>query len=148
MERETQIVIGAYIIFESKVLLIHHNKLDKWLPVGGHIEKNETPDEAVMREAKEEVGLDVEILSEDPIAFSGNMKSKLALPFHVSVHSVGDHDHCCLFYLCRAKSDKISVNARELKNFGWFSKEELFQPHIPEDVRNIALRALELYKNY
>lgn len=145
---ETQLVVAAYIIYKGKVLLIHHNKLNLWLPVGGHIEKNETPDEAVLREAKEEVGLDIEILSDDPIAFSGNMKKQLAVPFHVNVHSVGDHDHCCLFYLCRAKSDKISISARELKDFHWFSKQELFQDYVPDDVRNIALRALQLCENY
>ncbi|MEA3450492.1 MAG: NUDIX domain-containing protein, partial [Bacteroidota bacterium] len=31
---------------------------------GGHIEHNETPDEAIIREVKEETGLDVEIVGD------------------------------------------------------------------------------------
>lgn len=145
-ERELQIVVGAYIFSGDKLLLIHHRKLDKWLPVGGHIDRNETPDAAVIREAKEEVGLDVEIIQTDATPECGNMNPKLAVPFHVNVHSVGDHDHCCLFYVCKVKNEEIQMNNRELKNFQWFSKEDLNQPHIPEDVKAIALTAFKVYE--
>lgn len=141
---ETQIVVGAYLVDNGKVLLIHHNKLNLWLPVGGHIEKNETPDEAVLREAKEEVGLDVEFISADSTPFCGSMKKKLAVPFHVNVHSVGDHDHCCLFYVCKVKSNNVVLAKREVKGYGWFSEAELEKPHIPEDVRKIAKTALKI----
>lgn len=49
---KTDLVIGAFLIHNNKVLLIHHKKLNLWLPPGGHIEKNETPDDAVKREFK------------------------------------------------------------------------------------------------
>ena len=58
---KTDLVVAGYIFSKDKVLLIHHKKLDLWLPVGGHIEKNETPDEALLREIKEEIGIDVRI---------------------------------------------------------------------------------------
>ena len=57
---KTDLVIGGYLIHEGKTLLIHHKAIDSWFPVGGHIEKNETPDEAVVREFKEELNIDVE----------------------------------------------------------------------------------------
>ena len=145
-KRELQIVVAAFIFNGGKVLLIHHKKLDMWLPVGGHIERNETPDAAVLREAKEEVGLDVEIIQTDATLQCGQMKEKLCVPFHVSVHSVGDHDHCCLNYACTVKSENVEMNNRELKDFKWFSKEELNQEHIPEDVRQIALSAFKVYE--
>lgn len=55
---------SVFIMFEEKVLLIHHNLLDKWLPVGGEIEQVhedlfETPMEAAYREALEETGISV-----------------------------------------------------------------------------------------
>ena len=72
------------------------------------------------------------------------MKKQLALPFHVNIHNVGDHDHCSLFYICKAlNADKLKINS-ELKGFKWVSKEELNGEFIPKDVRNIALRAFEL----
>ena len=145
-QRELQIVVAAFIFKDDKVLLIHHKKLDKWLPVGGHIERNETPDAAVLREAKEEVGLDVEIIQTDATLQCGQMKEKLCVPFHVSVHSVGDHDHCCLNYACTVKSENVEMNNRELKNFQWFSKEELKQEHVSEGVKAEALTAFKVYE--
>ncbi len=147
-QRKLQIVVGAYIFNADKVLLIHHKKLDMWLPVGGHIEQNETPDAAVLREAKEEVNLDIEIICTDETPECGNMTPKLATPFHVNVHSVGDHDHCCLFYVCKVKNQnaEVQTSARELKSFEWFSKEQLNDARIPEDVKAIALTAFKVFE--
>ncbi len=100
---KTDLVIGAFLFHNSKVLLIHHKKLNLWLPPGGHIEKDETPDDAVKRELKEELGLDVELLNRNDVPHGGNIIRQLAVPFYVNVHRVGDHDHCCFFYLCKCK---------------------------------------------
>jgi 8-oxo-dGTP diphosphatase len=140
------LVIGGYLIHNNKVLLIHHKKLDLWLPPGGHIEKNETPDEAVEREFKEELGLEVELLNRNDVPTGGNIVKQLAVPFYVNVHNVGDHNHCCFYYLCKLKNTgKIKINKDELKNFSWLSIEELNQKKIPTDVRSIAHKAFELF---
>ena len=56
---KTDLVVAGFIFFENKVLLVHHKKLDLWLPVGGHIKKNETPDGALLREIKEKTKINV-----------------------------------------------------------------------------------------
>ena len=144
-EMKTDFVVAGYIFYNNKVLLIHHAKLDLWLPVGGHIDKDETPDDALIREIKEETGIDVEILNKSSIPLDGNIKKNLAVPFYVNVHSVVDQDHCCFFYVCKAKNPKAIKINHELKNFGWFSKEGLNADHITADVRNIALKAFEIF---
>lgn len=58
---KTDLVVAGYIFDKNKVLLIHHKKSDLWLPVWGQIEINETPDDGLIREIKEEVGIEVEI---------------------------------------------------------------------------------------
>ena len=45
---------SGYLVKNGKVLLVHHNKFNKWVPPGGHIEENETPDQAVVRDLKEQ----------------------------------------------------------------------------------------------
>lgn len=141
--RKIDLVVAGYIFSKDKVLLVHHKKLDLWLPVGGHLNKDETPDKALLREIKEETGLDVELIK-NAMPLEGNVRENLAVPFHVNVHSVGDHDHCCLFYICKAlNAEKIVIN-KELKNFRWFSREELHNKEVPLDVRGIGLRAFEL----
>ena len=142
---KTDLVVEGCVINGGKILLIQHKKLDLWLPVGGHIEQNETPDEALLREIKEETGINVEILNQSDIPLNGNIKKNLKTPFYVNVHSVGDHNHCCFFYLCKALNpEKLQINS-ESKNFGWFSKDDLDIDHIPDDVRNIGIKALSLY---
>ncbi len=53
----------CYIEKEGSYLMLHRvskkndiNK-DKWIGVGGHFEENESPEECLLREAKEETGL-------------------------------------------------------------------------------------------
>ena len=53
----------CYIEKDDEYLMIHRIKKkhdvnkDKWIGVGGHFEKDETPEECLLREVKEETGL-------------------------------------------------------------------------------------------
>ena len=58
--------VAIFVVHGGRILLIHHRQLDKWLPLGGHIELDEDPEAAALREAKEESGLDVELIGERP----------------------------------------------------------------------------------
>ena len=141
---KTYLVVAGYIFSKNKVLLVHHSKLDLWLPPGGHIDKDETPDDALLREIKEELSMDVEVLNQSDISAQGNVIKNLALPFHVNVHSINDHNHCCFFYICKALNPENLKANHEIKNFEWFTREQLNQNHVPIDVRHMALKAFEL----
>jgi len=144
---KTDLVVAGFIFKEDKVLLIHHKKLNKWLPPGGHINKDETPDEALIREIKEETNLDVEIINKSDLPLEGDVKKQLALPFYINVHSVDDHDHCCLFYLCNLNNkSELNINRNELKNFNWFSLEDLKKEIVSADVSNIAKKAFGIWE--
>ena len=49
----------------TKLLVIFHNKLKRWLPAGGHLGQNELPHEAALREVFEETGVRARIVSDD-----------------------------------------------------------------------------------
>ena len=57
--------VQIYLEKDNKYLMLYRNKKKndmnqgKWLGVGGHVEEGETPLEAVIRETKEETGLDL-----------------------------------------------------------------------------------------
>jgi 8-oxo-dGTP pyrophosphatase MutT (NUDIX family) len=48
--------VSAYIRNEGQILLVNHVKQKTWVPIGGEIEAEETPLEALVREVREEVG--------------------------------------------------------------------------------------------
>ncbi len=63
-QQKAKFVMGAFAcIFDEnkKVLLCHRRDYDLWNLPGGGVEKNETPWQAVIRETKEETGLEVKI---------------------------------------------------------------------------------------
>lgn len=143
------IVIAGYIVQDDKVLLVHHRQLDEWLPVGGHIDENETPDDALRREAKEELGIEIDFI-QYPEPRKGNHR-KYALPFFTNVHHITkDHLHYCFFYLCKPKSKEISLNREELYGYGWFTQEDLntIQPSLNDSVKKTSLEAIKLMRNY
>src|SRR5436853_6950658 len=58
--------VAIFVVHSGKVLVIHHRKLDKWLALGGHAEFDEDPEQAALREARAESGLEVELVGERP----------------------------------------------------------------------------------
>ncbi len=147
MAQKTDLVVAGFVLHNNKLLFIKHKKLGVLLPPGGHIEENETPDDALQREIKEELDLNIAILGTQNLPCVGKMIKNLAVPFYVNVHNVGDHNHCCLFYLCTVLSNKIKHNEKELDGFCWLDESEIENhKQIPEDVKNIAKLAFENYK--
>ena len=57
--------VQIYLEKDNKYLMLYRNKKKndmnqgKWLGVGGHVEEGETPYQAIVRETKEETGLDL-----------------------------------------------------------------------------------------
>ena len=145
-KQKIDIVVAAFIVDKNKILLIHHKKLQKWLPPGGHIKQGETPEQAIAREIKEETGLDIEFELKQEIK-TGLMKT--IMPFHMNLHSVGDHLHYCLYYLCKPKkeSSMLSPNREEITEAKWFDYSELDDSVVIKDVSEIGKLALDINKD-
>lgn len=147
----------VFIVYKDKVLFRFHDKHKKWLVPGGHIELDETPQQAAVREVKEEVGLDIELYTPYilPI-FSENDSSALASPEYqelippqgMNIHSVSkDHKHISLVYFAKSETDKIIEPEGEEKSGGciWLTKTEMVaHSELHESMKNYGLKALEL----
>lgn len=121
-------IVNIFIVYDNKVLLIYHRQLNKWLPIGGHIELNEDPEEALLRETKEECGLEIEVLSDKPRIESEGTKF-LYTPSFLDIHKISEtHKHIGFVYFAKSKSDKFIFNEKEHKNIRWFSEEDLEKP--------------------
>jgi 8-oxo-dGTP pyrophosphatase MutT (NUDIX family) len=64
--------VEVFVVSGGKVLLRKHDKYGIWLSVGGHIELDEDPNQAALREVKEEVGLDTELLQPETLEVSND----------------------------------------------------------------------------
>jgi len=128
-----QFTATVYIVDEEKnrVLLIHHKKLDKWLPPGGHIDPNETPPEAAIREAKEETGLDVELIKQENIWLNKPNAQSLVRPYLCLLEEIpahGDHpahQHIDQIFLGRPIGGETNHNTDEVHDMKWFTWDEL-----------------------
>ena len=137
-------VITVYIVYAGKVLLVNHPRYDMWIPMGGHIELDEDPEEALFREIKEETGLDVEILSSKPQIQQHDTKFILT-PRYVDVHEANPpHKHIALVYFARSKNNK-HVLSDEHSEIRWLGLEDLNKPEykLSESVKFYAKEAIE-----
>src|SRR2546426_6375560 len=99
--------VTIFVVRSGKVLLIHHRKLNAWLPLGGHIELDEDPEQAALREAREESGLEVELLGERPPITGADTRALIA-PRFLDIHRISDtHEHIGMIYWARPNHEPI-----------------------------------------
>jgi len=137
--------VAIFVVHDAKILLIHHRKLDKWLPLGGHIELDEDPEQAALREAKEESGLDVELLGERAPTTEPGTRA-LATPRYLDIHRITEtHDHIGLIYWARPKTGAVRLADEEHHDIRWCSSEALdsLEPPMSNAVKWYCRKAIE-----
>lgn len=134
----------VFIVYNGKVLLRKHDKYNLWLSIGGHIELDEDPNQAVIREAKEEVGLDV-VLWDGNQSIKGESggNTQLIPPISLNRHHVNDaHEHVSMIYFGRSTTDHV-VPERVEDEWRWLTKDELQELDLRKDVYECAVMALD-----
>ena len=143
--KKIDLTVGACIVSDGKVLLMLHKKLNKWLFPGGHLDSNETPDMAIIREVKEETGLNLKLINFSELNQAPDEIEKLAVPFHANLHNVGDHDHYCSYYFGTVNNSNFIKN-HESKDLKWFNIEEIkVLENLPPSIKQMAIFAIEKY---
>ena len=136
--------VAIFIVQDEKILLIHHRKLDKWLPLGRHIELDEDPKQAALREAKEESSLDVVLLGDRPPTTGPGTRALIA-PRFLDIHRISDtHEHIGMIYWARPVSGKTTLATAEHHDIRWCSEGDLdkLQPAMSEAVKWYCRKAL------
>ncbi|MBI3417282.1 MAG: NUDIX domain-containing protein [Verrucomicrobia bacterium] len=117
--------VAIFVVAGRKVLLVHHRKLNKWLPLGGHIELDEDPEIAAVREAREESGLDIELLGERPPTTEPGTRALIA-PRFLDIHRINDsHEHIGMIYWARPRHGSLALAAEEHHDIRWCAADEL-----------------------
>ena len=136
--------VAIFVVEQGRVLLVHHRKLKKWLPLGGHVELDEDPEQAARREALEESGFEVELLGERPPTTGPGTRALIA-PRFLDIHRInGTHEHIGMMYWARPASGLLALASEEHHDIRWCSPAdfESLDPPISEAVRWYCLQAI------
>jgi len=124
-------IVGALILNEKgKILLAKGKKWGgKWTCFGGHVELGESLEEAIIREVKEEAGIDVKIITK--LRFEDSIFEK---DFHKKKHFV------FLDFLCQydGQDEEVVTNEEYEKEFRWFSTKEAMKLDMANGTRTIV----------
>lgn len=143
MEITRHFTATTFIVHQEKTLLHKHRTLGIWLPPGGHIDRDELPEIAAVREVKEETGLDVELIHDPPMINSDNAR-ELPRPWHILLENINPfHQHIDLIYFATAESLKFIPEEDEIE-MRWFDRDDLSSDEIPRDIRLLGLEAIEV----
>ena len=129
----------AFVIDSQKrVLLLWHRRLKRWMPPGGHVNEDETPEDAAKRECKEETNLDVEIVGDvhdDLFRENPDEGRMLKKPIALLLENIpacperneGAHQHMDFLYLARPLNEEQAEELAQDESDGmrWFTKEEV-----------------------
>lgn len=133
--------VATFVVHEDKLLMLYHDKLKMWLPPGGHIEPNELPDDAAVREVREETGIVVELVGRRALPI--DYPRQLIIPEGVQVeHIAPGHEHIDFVYFARPVGDTRIVAGQGVSRVGWYTKAELDQMPLTDEIRMWVERAL------
>lgn len=119
METKSKLTTLCYIEKDEKYLMLHRvlkkndiNK-DKWIGVGGHFEKGESPEDCLLREVKEETGLTLTSYQfHGIITFTFSSQGKET-----------DTEYMCLYTANGYEGELISCSEGNLE---WVNKKDVF----------------------
>ena len=126
--------VGALIVNEQgKVLLARSHKwFDKYTLPGGHIEVGESMIDAVKREVKEEVGLDVDVMEMLLV-----QEAVFAPEFYKKKHFI------FIDFYCRSKDQEVKLDQKEIQDYIWVYPGAAYNLKLDSFTRKTLDRYLE-----
>ena len=136
--------VSVFVVWRGGVLLHRHPKLGIWLPPGGHVEPGELPDDAAVREVREEAGVEVRLVGEHAVDAPG--PRQLVRPRGAQLESISPgHEHIDLVYYARPLAGYDGRLVSESAPFAWYSASAAAELDLtPELVAWVRLALREL----
>ena len=127
-QRYPEPTVGGLIInSKGEVLLCHSEKwMDNYTIPGGHIELGEQMEDALKREVKEEVGLDV-----TPVRLLLMQEAIYSPEFYRRRHFI------FLDFLCKASSSDVRIDGEEIQSYVWVKPEKALGMQVDTFTRRL-----------
>jgi len=152
METTRHFTATVYVVNDGATALHEHDKLDMWLPPGGHVDRDELPHETALREAREEIGLDVSLLADADGPESETVRSLpqpqqfLLADVNVTPEGVG-HQHIDFVYYGEVERREIDPgeDEQDADDWEWFAPADLRArtDELADDVVEVGIEAIE-----
>jgi 8-oxo-dGTP pyrophosphatase MutT (NUDIX family) len=152
METTRHFTATVYVVESGAVALHHHDRLGIRVPPGGHVDRDELPHEAGLREVNEETGLDATLLDDtDPVdAPAGRTlpRPRHQMLYDIDVHEDGrvGHQHIDHVYYARADSREIDPAGDDEADpaaWEWYDRSDLRDSDLDPDTVQLALEAID-----
>jgi 8-oxo-dGTP pyrophosphatase MutT (NUDIX family) len=130
---KTYFVVTAVIKHKGKILALQKSDDDwnypgKWSMCSGYVKEFESAEDTVMREIKEETGLDGKLVGKGRLLHIKDPKRKKSWVL--------------MAFLCKVNSDKVKI-CHENKSFKWIAPKEIYSldtvPGIVKDLEVLGL---------
>jgi 8-oxo-dGTP pyrophosphatase MutT (NUDIX family) len=127
------------------------------MPPGGHIDENETPEDAARRECKEETQLDVDIVGDpqnDLFAADPSEGKMLKKPIAMLLEEIPAipalnapaHQHMDFLFIAKPldETQAASIDKNESDHMRWFSREDVEKLDPKEIFANVKAYILQI----
>jgi 8-oxo-dGTP diphosphatase len=130
---KTYFVVTGVVTYNGKMLILKKSADDynypyHWSFCSGFVKEFESGEDTVIREIKEETGLDAEIIKKAGVTFSED-KDK-------------GKGWIVIAYLCKAQSDKVTLD-HENSDYAWVTKDEISNyqlvPNLVKNMKSIGI---------
>ena len=156
---ERHFTVSGFLSHDGRTAL-HWHRLGMWLPPGGHVQPNEDPIEAVLREVEEETGV-AALIVPTVAPWPHEAPRQLPPPVTIGVYPIAEpgdpHEHIDLVYFTRPRepgAHRLPGSPDHGEGWRWVGRGQLRADPalldgpagpapVPADVRRLALGAIE-----
>ncbi|SNR32312.1 NUDIX hydrolase [Halorubrum vacuolatum] len=152
METTRHFTATTYIVNDGATALHKHGRLGIRLPPGGHIERDELPHEAAIREVREETGLDPTLVGEHATIDAPNSRP-LPEPAHLMLHDINVHpdgsvghqhiDHLYYASVPSRRIDPTDAEEADAADWAWYTRADLHGSGLDADVVTLGCEAID-----
>ena len=132
-------LVSYFVVVDGDdLLLVDHINAELWLPTGGHVEPGEHPKETVVREVKEELGIDAVFLFDNPILITVS---------ETVGKTAGHTDVSLWFVLQGSKRQSLTFDVSEFRSVNWFHRTEVPFNRTDQNLGRFLQKLHHLCKN-